>query len=312
MALSDNKKSLDEDTTDPGNDTTLIMAARTDLENTTTIRACLIVQAGAEIGREIELHGRNQILGRSPLVNEYIDSPSVSRAHAQIHVREDKDNTHFEIQDLGSSNGTRVNGALQTRSHLQDGDKVHLGDVLFKFVLMDDADTHYHKEVHRRIHYDQLTGLLTMDAFRNTLNFVINQGTAFTLAMTDLDGLKKVNDTYGHLAGRMIIREMGVLMRSILEPQDRAGLYGGDEAIFLYPDMPLEATTERAEKLRCLMEEKIFKQDGHTFSVTISQGLAHWPTHGASAEDMIRSADRALYQAKADGRNCIRCFHLPD
>ncbi len=273
------------------------------------LRASLIVLSGWEIGREIEVSQCPMVLGRSTSSDAFVNSPSVSRRHAEIELVRDGQNEFFTITDLHSSNGTLVNNVPALSTRLNDGDKIHMGDVVFKFVLQDSIDVQFHQEVHRRIHYDQLTGLLTMDAFRLRMDTLIRHGRKtqpFTLAMTDLDGLKRVNDTHGHLAGRMIIREMGAMMRATLRPGDLAGLYGGDEAILLFPDTPLEQAKNVTEALRCVIQDRIFTFQGATFGVTISQGLAEWPRHGDTVEKIIAAADKALYNAKNAGRNCVR------
>ncbi|HPO16565.1 MAG TPA: GGDEF domain-containing protein [Candidatus Hydrogenedentes bacterium] len=272
------------------------------------LRASLIVLSGWEIGKEIDVTQSPVVLGRSTSADAFINSPSVSRRHAKIELVQDNQTEYFIITDLKSSNGTLVNNAPAISTRLQDGDKIRMGDVVFKFVLQDSIDVQFHQEVHRRIHFDQLTGLLKMDAFRQRMDEIIRQGRRhhiFTLAMTDLDGLKRVNDTHGHLAGRMIIREMGAMMRATLRPSDLAGLYGGDEAIILFPETPLIQAKETAEALRRVIQDRVFTFQENTFGVTISQGLAEWPRHGDTVEKIIAAADKALYTAKHAGRNCV-------
>ncbi len=280
-----------------------------DVNPSSGLRASLIVLSGWEIGREIEVSQCPVVLGRSTSADAFVNSPSVSRRHAEIELVRDGQNEFFTITDLHSSNGTLVNNVPALSTRLNDGDKIRMGDVVFKFVLQDSIDVQFHQEVHRRIHYDQLTGLLTMDAFRLRMDTLIRHGRKtqpFTLAMTDLDGLKRVNDTHGHLAGRMIIREMGAMMRTTLRSGDLAGLYGGDEAILLFPDTALEQAREVTEALRRVIQDRVFTFQGNTFGVTISQGLAEWPRHGDSSEKIIAAADKALYTAKNAGRNCVR------
>ncbi len=271
-------------------------------------KASLIMISGSEIGREIELSGTDIIVGRSPLVHTTIGDPSISRSHAKISHFKEAEGEFFEITDLGSRNGTSINGIRVTTARLRNGDKVQLGDVVLKFVVQDALDAQFYKEIHRRIHYDQLTGLLTMEAFRRVLDGEIDRkdDNVFTLAMTDLDGLKRVNDTHGHLAGRMIVREMGATLRRLLREQDHPALYGGDETIILYPGTTLEQASEVAETIRTAFESRVFEFRGQTFGVTISQGLAEWPRDGKTAEEIIAAADSALYAAKAAGRNCTR------
>lgn len=278
-------------------------------------RASLIVLAGWEIGKEIEVSTKSMILGRSVDCDTCINSPSVSRQHAQIELVEEGEERFFRVTDLGSSNGTHVNNTRTATTRLHDGDKVKMGDVLFKFVIQDEIDSQFHQHVHRLIHYDQLTGLLTMEAFRTRLEEELRlarPGMNFCLAMTDLDGLKKVNDTYGHLAGRMVVGGMGRLILESVRPEDHAGLYGGDEAIVLFPNAGLDEAIEIAETLRAAVEACPFEHNGQAVRVTISQGLAEYPSHGSTPEALIGAADRALYAAKAAGRNCVRTAPYPE
>jgi diguanylate cyclase (GGDEF)-like protein len=268
--------------------------------------ARLVVLSGWEIGRVVELNRGKTIIGRSQEADVTIPEPLISRRHARVlHLRVNADD-FYEVGDLGSSNGTFVNHSPVQQSGLVDGDMLQIGPVLFKFVVRDETEGAFYRDVHRLIHYDQLTGLLTMDSFLRRVRPELSRTKVLTLAMTDLDGLKRVNDTFGHLAGRMVVREMGVMFRSVLRTCDVAGLYGGDEAIIAFPGTVLDDAALLAERLRTTVAEHRFEHDGNEFSVSISQGLAQCPEHGRTAEELIGAADRALYAAKAAGRNCVR------
>lgn len=276
-------------------------------------RASLIVLAGGEIGREFELTGKPQVIGRSPMVELTFPSNSVSRQHARIALVQAKEGPFYEITDMNSTNGTVVNEEEVQSKRLCDGDQIKLGDIVLKFVTQDTVEAEFHREIQRIMEHDALTGLMKMEAFRRILDYHVAHGCPekpFTLAMTDLDGLKRVNDTYGHLAGRMVVREMGETIRRILRTGDRAALYGGDEAVFLFPETPLSEAMALAERLRNAIAEKRFEHKGNTFGVTISQGLAQWPNHGSTAEELIAAADACLYEAKAAGRNCVRTARI--
>ncbi len=268
--------------------------------------ARLIVLAGWEIGRVVDLTGNKTVIGRSAAADVMIPEPLISRRHARVLHLKIGDNDFYEVSDLGSSNGTFVNHAAVQHSALVDGDTLQIGPVLFKFVVRDEAEGAFYRDVHRLIHYDQLTGLLAMDSFLRRVRPELERATVLTLAMTDLDGLKRVNDTFGHLAGRMVVREMGVMFRSVLRTSDIAGLYGGDEAVVAFPETSLDDAALLAEQLRTTVAEHRFEHAGNEFSVTISQGLAQCPAHGPTIEELIAAADRALYAAKAAGRNCVR------
>lgn len=273
-------------------------------------RPSLVVLSGWEIGRQILLGDSDVILGRSEEADVLVNLLSVSRQHALIEHISDGNEDYYTVTDLKSMNGTLVNNVPVSAARLNEGDKIQLGDVVFKFGIHDPVESQFHDEVHRRIHYHHLTGLLTLDSFKVQMDEIVSQvaGTerVFTLAMTDLDGLKKINDTYGHVVGSLVISEMGAIIRGTLRSKDRGGMWGGDETILLFPDTPLEAARAMSETLRQNMAAREFEYEGKLFGVSISQGLAEFPRHGATREEIISAADEALYAAKNGGRNCIR------
>ena len=306
----------EEDTTNNRNlpdDRTFVIADGDAIPAAPSRKASLVVLAGWEIGREVELSGPQHVLGRANTADTRINSQSVSREHARIVRVRGEGEEQFMLIDLKSSNGTRVNNQLIESVNLANGDKIQMGDVLFRFVVGDETDQRFYHNIHRLIHYDQLTGLMEMDSFRSNLESEMQRSRPdgiLSVAMTDLDGLKRVNDTYGHLAGRMVVREMGTMMRASLRPQDLPALYGGDEAVVLMPDTHIEQAAEVAEVLRRCVESHVFQYHDQKFQVSISQGLSEWPKHGTTVEQIIASADHALYTAKADGRNCVRLAQL--
>jgi len=275
--------------------------------------AALVVLSGWEVGRVLDIDRHEVVIGRSPRATLQVPSPAISRQHARL-VCQEGEEPRFRIVDLDSANGVFVNGKAVRQAEIGDRDTVQLGDVVFKLVVNDPVEREFYRELHRRLHFDALTGLLTMDSFVDRLRLEIGRAPeVFCLAMTDMDGLKAVNDTFGHLAGRMVVREMGSMIRSVLRSSDRAGLYGGDEAVLLLAGTPIAEAEAVCERLRIAVERRSFETDGGRFRLTISQGLAEWPTHGATAEELIASADRALYAAKEAGRNCVaRCKPAPE
>lgn len=273
-----------------------------------TREACLVVVSGGEIGREYGVDREEIVIGRCDSADIRINSRLVSRRHAAIRSVRDHERVHYIIQDLDSMNGTLVNNVAITSANLRDGDKIQIGEVVFKFGFRDAVDEQFHKQIHKLIHYDRLTGLMTMESFRRVLEDTIQCSRPdehFSLSMNDLDGLKRVNDTFGHLAGRMVVESMGRIIRETLRENDVPALYGGDETVILYSRTCLADAVVIAEKLRVAIESMRFEYGGNNFGVTISQGLAEWPRHGSSAEKLIAAADAALYRAKAAGRNCV-------
>lgn len=122
----------------------------------------------------------------------------------------------------------------------------------------------------------------------------------FTLVLIDLDHFKNYNDTFGHVAGDDLLREVGLILNSDLRKLDKAARFGGEEFALLLPDQDGAAARVTVERLRA----EIARCSAAT-PVTASFGLATCPDHGFSAGELTMAADRGLYMAKDAGRNCV-------
>ncbi len=161
--------------------------------------------------------------------------------------------------------------------------------------------------------FDSLTGLLNRRAFALDLDKVCSQakrdGVHLAVAMADVDHFKEYNDHYGHVQGDLCLRDIAnALQGSIRRPLDKAGRYGGEEFIMVWYDCSLEDAERLGEEARHAVEALHIRQGPHATqrTVTVSIGIAsseHIKQYDASA--LIRAADRALYHAKANGRNQI-------
>ncbi len=127
--------------------------------------------------------------------------------------------------------------------------------------------------------------------------------------MADLDFFKKINDTYGHLAGDFVLRETGRIIMNVLRRGDVSGRYGGEELVFLLRETPLQGAKIFAERLRELVANHHFFYEGKKITVTLSLGIATL-TQGnfKTPQELIAQADNFLYQAKKSGRNRTCCL----
>jgi diguanylate cyclase (GGDEF)-like protein len=125
-------------------------------------------------------------------------------------------------------------------------------------------------------------------------------GGVFSLIILDLDSFKVVNDSYGHLTGDDILAKIGNVVRDSIRGADMAFRYGGDEFAVLLPNTGTDAANKVAERIRKRITAKV---KCHRIPITTSLGLATWPTNGAIADELIASADGALYEAKRSGGN---------
>jgi two-component system, cell cycle response regulator len=159
-------------------------------------------------------------------------------------------------------------------------------------------------------HTDPLTQLLNRRAMTERLTDEMERSLRFdsslALLMVDLDHFKRVNDTFGHLVGDDVLREVSQLIRSTIRSTDVVSRYGGEEFMVLLPDTPHDAAVNFAERIRERLAEHPFKAH-EGLALTASVGLASFPSARIeSVDDLFVRADSALYRAKADGRNCVR------
>ncbi|MCL2635603.1 MAG: sensor domain-containing diguanylate cyclase, partial [Betaproteobacteria bacterium] len=134
------------------------------------------------------------------------------------------------------------------------------------------------------------------------------EASPLSLVMLDIDHFKQINDTYGHQAGDEVLRVLAATLQADIRAEDTACRYGGEEFLVLLPNMPLTAAIERAEGWRRSLERLTVEHGGLALTSTISLGVAVYPEHGTTPDDLTRSADLALYRAKAAGRNRVLAY----
>ncbi len=157
---------------------------------------------------------------------------------------------------------------------------------------------------------DDFTGLLNQKGFLEKLENEYYRSSRydniFVLLMIDADGLKKVNDTYGHKYGSMTIKMIAEIIRANTRRTDFAGRYGGDEFMVCLVESSKEEGLLFAERLRRTIEMKsLFTDKGKEIDITISIGVSCYPYSGKELYEIIENADKALYNAKAKGKNAV-------
>jgi diguanylate cyclase (GGDEF)-like protein len=155
---------------------------------------------------------------------------------------------------------------------------------------------------------DPLTGLFNRRYMEATLERELrraardNQSLAFL--MIDIDHFKMFNDTFGHQAGDILLRAVGEFLGHGTREEDVACRFGGEEFVLILADTSLEIAYRRAEVLREELARLAVQHKGQTLGkITMSVGIAAFPEHGTSSEELIRKSDTALYKAKEDGRD---------
>ena len=311
------KNSYDEDDspTQVGEDTKTGRVADTER------RPVLVGLGGELIATPIPLERSEVTLGRALDADVRINDARASRLHARISTEIDSasGNTTFKIKDLNSTNGTLVNGRAITEATLAHGDKILIGDQLFRFELVDEIDRAFQQQIQRLIGHDELTGLLTSKSFFSELRREAARAEEtsqpFCVLMMDLDHFKAVNDSYGHLVGNRTLQDVGVIIRAALRSGDVAARFGGEEFAAFLLDADYLQGLVAAERVRRGIEQYMFsavtKGAGPStarFQLTISIGVACFPDDGRDPIRLVELADSALYRAKRNGRN-VTCAY---
>ena len=157
---------------------------------------------------------------------------------------------------------------------------------------------------------DRMTKLFSHHSFQQNLEEEIARahryGTTLSLIMFDIDHFKKFNDTYGHLQGDVIIKEIANILRGSVRTIDFTARYGGEEFAVILPEVNAKGAAVVAERIRKTIEQHSFSGEDEPLFVTVSIGVAEFkPARIRSASQLIAEADKALYQSKEMGRNQV-------
>ncbi|WP_423196813.1 MULTISPECIES: diguanylate cyclase [unclassified Cupriavidus] len=174
------------------------------------------------------------------------------------------------------------------------------------FALM--AHDRLRRMLERRARHDDLTDVLSRGAFWEELEAACAQAERsrqpLTVAFVDLDHFKAINDLYGHMAGDSVLRHFAGLLRKSARPQDVLGRLGGEEFAVVMPGTSMETGRAASLRLNTLVRATPCPSEPDPIAYTVSIGMAEWRA-GENADAVMRRADRALYDAKQMGRNCV-------
>jgi len=174
------------------------------------------------------------------------------------------------------------------------------------------VELHVFQNQLQSLKYDSLTGLHTRSTLEETLSREFARSkryeTELSLLFLDLDDFKKINDRFGHLAGDVILSEVGKIIKNEIRAEDSAARYGGEEFIVLLPETGKVDALVMSERIRSKVEAINLKYDDNYIRPTISGGLASFPIDAHDEVDLLKYADSALYRAKEFGKNNIAVY----
>ena len=276
-----------------------------------TCRPALTRVTGVGMGQTVAVPSDRRaglVLGRGADAGIRIDDHAVSREHVRVHVAEDGS---FVLTDLGSTNGTLVNGRRVESCVLTEGDKIQVGtSTVFRFSLNDRLDENYLEHLYERSIRDTLTGLLNRryltECLSRDLAFARRHDMPVSLVLMDADFFKAVNDSFGHAGGDEVLQGLAKLLDDMQRSESILARYGGEEFAVLLRNVEAPGAVIFAERMRIAVERKRFTIGRSSVGMTVSIGVASTKADGVDTpEELFDRADRYLYLSKKRGRNSV-------
>jgi diguanylate cyclase (GGDEF)-like protein len=274
------------------------------------VHAYLVVLAGSNVGEMHRIEGPETVIGRAMNTNLRLNDDGISRRHCRVL----QIGGMVVVEDLASANGTLVNGDMIQHVELKDGDKIRLGsNTVLKFTYQDKLDERFQQQMYDAALRDGLTAIYNKKFFLDRLDtefaFAKRHRSLLSLVMFDVDHFKRVNDTYGHLAGDAVLVQLSGITQGMVRTEDVLARYGGEEFAVICRGTPLLNAGILGERVRTAVEGSAFEYQQQRLPVTISVGVAALPeSEATSPQELIGHADSALYEAKKSGRNRV-CIH---
>ena len=246
-------------------------------------------------------------IGRTKGCTVFVNEVSVSKKHLKIYI----ENEQVFGVDQGSTNGTFINNQKilpNKRLALQDNAAIKTGSFIFKFLDKGNYEIFSVRKNLEKISTDPLTGIgnRVMLERKSEESFKLSQeeGKPLSCIILDIDYFKKVNDTYGHVTGDFILKEVVQIVNSCFRAEDIFVRAGGEE-FCLIMHSSIKRAKEAIEKGRKRVEDHIFIYKKQELRVTISAGVATYKKSDKKWQQIYERADKFLYKAKATGRNRV-------
>ena len=267
--------------------------------------ACLILIYGtSDLGKRFALT-HDTTIGRDPSSDICVDMSFVSRQHAHISRRE----SHWFIEDLGSRNGTHVNGTpVDGPTRLDNGDQIKIGGAIFKYIAGGNVETLFHEEIYRMTIFDALTKVhnkrYLIDFLEREIARSRRYASPLSMAMIDIDHFKQLNDTHGHQAGDHVLERVAGAIAAVVRREQLLARYGGEEFALVLPELDAVQVHGFCDSVRQRVASESYLFDDKPLRVTISVGAAMLD-ETMERDELIQAADEQLYAAKRAGRNRV-------
>ncbi len=274
-----------------------------------TARATVSIVSGLDAGRIVPIEGASVVIGRGEEADLRVEDAAVSRVHARITRTGERS---FQIEDLGSTNGTFMGSRRITVEPLVSGDHVQLGPgILLRFALTEPADERLQADLYESSIRDPLTKAYNRRYLLSRLEVEVaharRHGTPFAALMLDIDHFKDCNDRFGHFVGDRVLGLVTTQAVRMLRAGDLLARFGGDEFIVLCRDTDATQAMALADRLRVAVSNMRLSAGGEQVAITLSIGVASLAEVGPDrpAEALVDRVDARLGVAKRLGRNRV-------
>ena len=267
----------------------------------------LLVVHGDETGRRYRLNPEDVLtLGRSADATIVINDNRISGIHCKV-VRTA---AGVHVEDNNSRNGTYIDDRRIDKAPLNMNGQLRLGRTVMRLEMKSDEEIAREEELFKAATTDPLTRIPNRRWFTeratDEIEFSRRHQRPLCVVMLDVDHFKKINDTYGHPIGDLVLSALAGVLHEQKRTEDLLCRYGGEEFILLLRETQLPQAEVFCNRLRTAVESFAFRWGEVKVLVTVSMGVAAYRTDDA-LESLIRRADEALYGAKQNGRNRVYC-----
>lgn len=237
-----------------------------------------------------------------------------------LRIFRDREGT-WHVENLENTSQVLINDLPTHQRELQDGDRIQVGLMTFRFLDGVGRESQFHQHLQRLIGTDALTGISNRRQLEQellkALAYCYRAGRDFSLVLIDFDNFSKVNNTHGHQAGDQVLREMTARIKNNIRTEDIFGREGGEEFLIGLPGLSREKAAAFMERVRKKVTKDPIRVKRAALKITFSAGLAEWkkPTEIGGRKPKLeelaeltklkQQADEKMYEAKAKGKNQV-------
>ena len=261
-----------------------------------------LVLLGGALSRRFPLSPAGpQVVGKAPGCQIYLNVSRMSRRHCQLEVSGDD----VSLRDLGSTNGTLVNGRQVQQHLLRDGDRIQAGEALLVFVKAGSMRRFRRNIADQRGRQSTISGTCTRRQLMQLLDHEVIRAVRYRrplcLAALGITDLQKIKERHGPWSGGRILQQLALVIRECLRKADSLARLDDEELAIILPEVPLVGALAVGDKVCRLAADTGFTVDQDVIQVTLKVGLVSWEPFMAGATDLLEAARAKLRQARQEG-----------